>query len=102
MDFPHRPRAARGRRRAQRAMRAVYSYVLEEAAGGGAAAARGAMIVGGFEYATLGHGVRGDAVLSHSYFGTDAVLRDLSRMVGWTDSYITRMDRAARSASTGR
>lgn len=81
---------------------AVYSYVLEEAAGGGAAAARGAMIVGGFEYATLGHGVRGDAVLSHSYFGTDAVLRDLSRMVGWADGYITRMDRAARSASTGR
>jgi hypothetical protein len=40
---------------------------------------------------TLGHGMKGD-VIGHNYFGSDAVVNDLSRMSGWKDGLVVMND----------
>lgn len=61
-------------------------------------------VIEGWECVTLAHGLSG-AVVGHSYYGTEAVVRDLTGMEGWSnglvtlhpDSVVTRRD-----AATGR
>lgn len=61
-------------------------------------------VIEGWDCVTLAHGLTGD-VVSHSYYGTKAVVRDLMGMDGWAnglvvlhpDSVVTQRD-----ASTGR
>jgi Mg-chelatase subunit ChlD len=43
----------------------------------------------GIPCAVLGHGVVDDPVLAHKYFGTEAVISDLSKCVGWEKGRIT-------------
>jgi hypothetical protein len=44
--------------------------------------------VSGQDAITLGHGITADPVLKHPYFGTEAVLRDVSSHPGWTHGLI--------------
>jgi len=46
------------------------------------------VVINGIECITLGHGIKGDEVASHAYFGTDKVIRDLSRQPGWEEGLI--------------
>ena len=46
----------------------VYNFVLMN---------RRAIIVDGYECVTLGHGITNDPVATHSFFGTDEVIRCL-------------------------
>jgi len=66
---------------------AVYSFVLHEQK---VAGRRGSMGICGYEVATLGHGVLGDPVLSHEFFGSEAVLEALSKgsADGWAKGLI--------------
>jgi len=45
-------------------------------------------IINGVECITLGHGIKGDEVASHTYFGTTKVIQDLSRQPGWVDGLV--------------
>ena len=58
---------------------AVYSFVLEKGAGG---ARGGRMVINDVEVVTLAHGIVGDAVASHAYFGTENVVEDLKKFGG--------------------
>jgi hypothetical protein len=63
----------------------VFSIALAPVAGdagGGGGAPHGA-IVDGVRVATLGHGVEGDAVLTHSLYGTRRVLDDADVVARW-------------------
>jgi len=74
---------------------AVYNLLLEDGC---------YAVIEGWECVTLAHGLTGD-VVSHSYYGSQAVVHDLMKMDGWSnglvvlhpDSVITR-----RNPSTGR
>jgi len=37
------------------------------------------MLVNGIECITLGHGIKNDPVASHSYFGSEQILKDLEK-----------------------
>lgn len=94
---------------------AVYSFVLEEPETGlleesvGAeaelletAARERVMLVNGVEAATLGHGIKGDPVASHAYFGSRAVVDDLRGMVGWKEGLVRlQPGPAVRDPDTG-
>eukprot|EP00656_Telonema_subtile_P016553 TRINITY_DN18750_c0_g1_i2.p1 TRINITY_DN18750_c0_g1~~TRINITY_DN18750_c0_g1_i2.p1 ORF type:complete len:122 (-),score=33.86 TRINITY_DN18750_c0_g1_i2:27-392(-) len=59
---------------------AVYSFVLD----------RGHTLeISGIECVCLGHGIHGDVVASHSFFGTNQVVDALAALPGWTDGQIT-------------
>jgi len=58
----------------------VYNYVLD---------AGHVMLIDGVECATLGHGITGNSVISHSFFGTQAVVQNLQTMSGWNAGRIT-------------
>lgn len=47
-----------------------------------------AVRIGEYEAVTLGHGVTDDAVASHAYFGTPAVLHDLEKAAGWESGFV--------------
>lgn len=53
---------------------AVYNFVLRSGH---------VMVIQGVPCVTLGHGIEGDAVVSHPYFGTLRVVDDLQAMRGW-------------------
>ena len=77
----------------------IYSFVLE----GRGEEGRGAgMVIQGMECIGLGHGVMGDEVASHPYFGTERVVEDLERLRGWRKGMVTLEEGAfVRSAETG-
>jgi Mg-chelatase subunit ChlD len=45
--------------------------------------------INGYSVCTLGHGFTDNEVISHSYFGTQAVIRDLKKKNGWMKGFIT-------------
>ena len=45
-------------------------------------------LVNGVGCVSLGHGLRG-SVVGHAYYGTAAVLRDLSEQPGWREGRVT-------------
>jgi len=47
------------------------------------------LIVNGWTCGTLGHGIENDEVLSHFYFGTEAVVDDLKKCSGWDNGCVT-------------
>jgi Mg-chelatase subunit ChlD len=53
---------------------AVYNFVLRT---------EHVMVIQGVPCVTLGHGIIGDEVVSHAYFGTSRVVADLRAMRGW-------------------
>jgi hypothetical protein len=57
----------------------IYSFVLD--------AGHASVWVNGVECISLGHNLR-EPVAFHPYFGTDAVVRDLEKMVGWEDGLV--------------
>ena len=72
----------------------VYSFVLE----GG----EGAMQIGLYDAVTLGHGIEDDPVAKHEYLGSDKVIQDLSKMVGWQEGKVELdADPAIRDCETG-
>ena len=46
------------------------------------------LLVDGVACVTLGHGLQGDAVVEHAYWGTAAVVADLSRFPGWQRGFV--------------
>ena len=58
----------------------VFTYVLEGAV---------SLCIEGVEVIALGHGVKSDAVASHEYLGTLAVVRDLSLLDGFVEGLVT-------------
>lgn len=46
------------------------------------------MVVNGMECITLGHGIKGDKVAEHEYFGTERIIEDLKKMQGWDDGLV--------------
>lgn len=58
---------------------AFYNFVLE----GGHS-----MVVNGMHCITLAHGIKGDKVAEHEYFGTNKIIEDLSKMEGWRTGLI--------------
>ena len=44
--------------------------------------------IGDFDAVSLGHGIEGDPVASHAFWGTAHVVKDLSRMPGWKHGYV--------------
>jgi len=57
----------------------VYNFVLERCH---------IVLVDGVECVTWGHGIDED-VVSHSYYGTDEVISDLSKLPGWDQGFVT-------------
>lgn len=55
-----------------------YNFVLEEGY---------SMIINGTTCITLGHELKGD-VVEHEYFGTQAIVEDLSRIQGWSNGFV--------------
>ena len=75
-----------------------YNLVLETGhvvqLGGGSA--------GSWEACTLGHGFTDGHVITHPYFGTDAVIKDLQAMRGWEEGIVVpRVARIQRDPATG-
>jgi len=56
----------------------VYNFVLDKGH---------VVFVNDVECVTLGHGFKGD-VVSHPYFGTNLVIRDLQKMKGWNEGCV--------------
>ena len=77
----------------------IYSFVLE----GRGEEGRGAgMVIQGMECIGLGHGIMGDEVASHPYFGTERVVEELEGLRGWRRGVVTLEEGAfVRSAETG-
>jgi hypothetical protein len=59
---------------------ALFSFVLEGASG--------LLFVGGWQGIALGHGIEGDAVASHAFFGTQRVIQSLQHMDGWDEGLV--------------
>lgn len=74
---------------------AVYSFVID--------AAPFTMVINDRAVVCFAHGIKGDAVASHDYFGTSAVLRDLEGMRGWKEGHVElQPDCLRRDPATGR
>jgi len=70
----------------------VYNFVLD---------AGHTVTIDGTEACTLGHGFS-EPVVSHPFLGTDAVLKDLARLPGWTEGQVTLTpDSFRRAADSG-
>ena len=46
------------------------------------------MIVNGVSCITLGHGITGDKVAEHEYFGSEKIIMDLKQMKGWSKGLV--------------
>ena len=46
------------------------------------------MIVNGVDCITLGHGITGDKVAEHEYFGSGKIIKDLKELSGWENGLI--------------
>jgi hypothetical protein len=70
---------------------AVYSFVLARPGAHGAGPRPAGMLVNGVACIALAHGIEGDAVASHAFYGTEAVARALARHdpMGWAAGHIT-------------
>jgi Mg-chelatase subunit ChlD len=94
--FPYR---LAGGKAELRACDAVYSFLLE----GGSPS----MQINGRDVVTLGHGIQGDTVASHAFFGNfDSVCRALSPLRGWDQGLVVlgpgpSVVRNGRGAATG-
>ena len=74
---------------------AVYSFVLSNM--------ESSMVIDATEVITLGHGIKGDEVASHEYWGSHRVVDDLTKMVGWENGLVQLEPGCVeRDASTGR
>jgi hypothetical protein len=90
---------------------AVYSFVLApaESAERDASSAAAAqlprppsMVINATTVITLGHGIVGDDVASHEYWGTPQVVTDLAAMAGWANGLVLlEPGCVARDAMTG-
>ena len=56
----------------------MYSFILEN---------RKSLIIDGFVFATYGHGLEGE-VISHDYFGTEAIINDLHKKPTYDEGYV--------------
>jgi len=63
----------------------MYTFVL---VGHSGSSAPTGIVVDGIECCSLGHGVLGDRVLSHSFLGTEKIVDALSRCRGWDAQHI--------------
>jgi len=60
------------------------------------------LLVNGLECATWGHGLKGDPVIEHGYFGSQRILRDLEAMDGYAEGYVYLHDGSfIRARATG-
>jgi len=59
----------------------LYDLVLKDSAGFMVYDKQGQEM--NLKFITLGHNIKGDVVASHTYFGTNKIVEDLSRMSGW-------------------
>jgi len=57
----------------------VYNFVLEQCH---------IVLVNGVECVTWGHGIDED-VVRHSYYGTNDVISDISKLPGWDEGFVT-------------
>ena len=72
----------------------VYNFVLEE---------HHIMTINGVECVTLGHGFKDNNIVSHEYFGSGAVVKDLQRVNGWEKGIVNLEDEwIRRDGETGR
>ncbi|KAL9656854.1 hypothetical protein ABK040_004388 [Willaertia magna] len=71
----------------------VYNLVLDE----------GHVVnINGIECVTLAHGFTDNNVITHQYYGTDKVIKDLKNMKGWLDGYVEMEQYTlSRDPSTG-
>jgi hypothetical protein len=70
----------------------VYDFVLES---------HHIMKINGVQCVTLGHGFQDD-VVKHSYFGTDAIIKDLRQLNGWNEGVVSvTSDLVQRNPKTG-
>lgn len=69
----------------------VCSFVLEGAE---------ALQIEGWQCLAWGHGVQDDAVASHDFFGTEAVISSLSKLAGWRQGRV-ELQGLVRDPSTG-
>ena len=51
-------------------------------------AGEGIAKIDGYDVATLGHGMTTNSVVSHSYYGTGAVIEDLMKKPGWESGHV--------------
>lgn len=58
---------------------AVYSFLTVK---------RNSVLVNGIESCTLAHGIMGDPVVSHPFFGTEEIVNNLSQHPGWNQGYV--------------
>jgi len=61
----------------------VYNFVLSNGH---------TMVIDGEQACTLGHGFTDNKVIQHAYFGTQAIIRDLQGLNGWSNGLITFRD----------
>lgn len=54
------------------------------------------VVVNGIECICLGHGIKGDEVATHGYYGTEAVVNDLMKQPGWKEGFVTLDPRRIR------
>ena len=52
------------------------------------------MTVNNMQCITLGHGIKGDKVAEHEYFGSEKIIKDLKQMPGWTEGLICLKEQA--------
>ena len=61
------------------------------------------MTINGVECVTLGHGFKDNNIVSHEYFGSGAVVKDLQRVNGWEKGIVNLEDEwIRRDGETGR
>jgi len=73
----------------------VYNLVLEgegKGEGEGEGGQTRVLLVNGLECATWGHGLKGDPVVEHEYFGSERILRDLEAMDGYAEGRVYLRD----------
>merc|ERR1719433_1544700 len=72
---------------------AVYSFILDQ---------HHSMIIEGVEAVSLGHNFTDNEVIRHPYFGTQAIINDLSKFQGFEDGLITfKNECLERDSDTG-
>ena len=75
----------------------VYTFALDVPAGG-----QHVLTINGVEAVGLAHGIKGDAVASHAFWGTSAVLDAMAALPGWHQGAVDiRAGSVVRDADTG-
>ncbi len=72
----------------------VYTYVLSPSSH--------ALVVGGVEVVSLGHGLTGSSVVEHEYLGTSRILHDLARLSGFKEHGVVAIGGFTRDPKTNR